>query len=129
MKLYSNKIGYAEVRAAFTAAREICHQDIYPVGTRAFRPHGPERNGVEFYAESRHGKRATGHRAIGSCPLRDVPRAASWTAYGYVISCLFAHDPGARIGPYQDRADFVAKVTARVPRGESSAFLTLAGKP
>jgi hypothetical protein len=57
-----------------------------------------------------------------------VPRAASWTAYGYVISCLFAHDPDARIGPYRGRADFIAKVTTYAwLRGESSAFLALAG--
>jgi hypothetical protein len=46
MKLYSDKLGYAEVRAAFTAARKVGHQDIYPVDIRRFRPRGPERNGV-----------------------------------------------------------------------------------
>lgn len=126
MKLYSDKIGYAEVRAAFQKARTIDRQDIYEVDVRNFRPRR-EHNGVEFYAESLNGKRATGHRAIGSYPLCDVPRAASWTAYGYVIARLYALDPDARIGQYHDRADFISSVTRYVPRGESSAFLALAG--
>jgi len=126
MKLYSDKLGPADVYTAFSDARRIDQQDIYVVDVRLFRPRGPELNGVEFYAESNCGTRATGHRAIGSYPLSDVPRAASWTAYGYVIARLFALDPSARVGFYKSRADFIATVTRRVPRGESNAFLSLA---
>jgi len=127
MKLYSNQLGPCAVHAAFRDARGIDQQDIHVVDMRTFSPRGAERNGVEFYAGSSNGRRATGHRAIGSYPLCDVPRAASWTAYGYVIARLYAWDPDARIGPYSSRANFIARVTGYVPRGESSAFLALAG--
>lgn len=127
MKLYSDKIGCTEVYGAFSAARLKDDQDISVVDMRSFRPRGPEHNGVEFYAESCNGARATGHHPIGSFRGCDLPRAASWTAYGYVIARLFALDPAARIGQYDGRADFIRQVTARVPRGESSAFLALAG--
>ena len=126
MKLYSNQLGPCAVHAAFRDARGIDQQDIHVVDMRTFSPRGAERNGVEFYAGSSNGRRATGHRAIGSYPLSDVPRAASWTAYGYVIARLFALDPSARVSFYKSRADFIATVTRRVPRGESNAFLSLA---
>jgi len=127
MKLYSNQLGPCAVHAAFRDARGIDQQDIGLTDMRAFSPRGPERNGVEFYAESSNGRRAAAHRAIGSCSLGDAHRAASWTAYGYVIARLYAWDPDARIGKYRNRADFIAQVTYRVPRGESDAFLALAG--
>jgi hypothetical protein len=132
--MYSDKLTEHDVRTAFYDARQVDGQDIWPVDIRTFRPRSyGRRNGIEFYAESLHGKMATGHRPIGSYPLSlelgsDVPRAASWSAYGYVIARLFAMDPDARIGGYDGVAGFAKAVRSYVPRGQHTRFLELVEK-
>jgi hypothetical protein len=122
MKLYSDKITEADVRGAFVTARIQNQADIYIDALRTFRPRR-HANGVEFWAESLNGTRASGHAAIAPGPRDNYPRAASWTDYGYVIAHLFNIDPEARIGGYNSKADFVAKVHQWIPRGQSLAFL------
>ena len=51
------------------------------------------------------------------------PRAASWDDWGYVIAHLFNVDPAARVGFYDNEADFVAKVRKYPRKGSSLAFL------
>ena len=140
MKLYSDKLTAADVYAAFSGA--LAHGvDIRPDGVRQFRARQvttygldnndrPVRrtfrksNGVQFYAYSMGGKRATGHRAIGSYPLDGERRAASWDAYGYVIASLFRMDPDAVIGNYAGRDDFIRQVE-EASRKEPKDFLSL----
>ena len=115
MRIYSNKLTVAKVLHAFAAAREITSADIRAVDARSFTPRGTNNlwaNGIEVYAESRHGNAATGHAPIGPGPRDHLPRAASWTGYGWVIAYLFAEDPDARIGFYDGVADFIAQVRA-----------------
>ena len=133
MRIYSNKLTVAKVLHAFAAAREIADADIRAVDARSFTPRGTNNlwaNGIEVYAESRHGNAATGHAPIGPGPRDHLPRAASWTGYGWVIAYLFAEDPDARIGFYDGVADFIAQVRAshRGERGESTDFLTLVAR-
>jgi len=132
MKLYSNKITEGGLDSAFHQARSVNGADIYPVDVRTFRPRRDGfTSGIQFYAESYSGNRATGHREIGSYPLDDVPRAASWDAYGYVIARLFLVDPDAVIGQYSGVEDFKRQVRQYAPyrRPRSDApFLSLLDK-
>lgn len=110
MKIYSNIITESDVRAAFTSA-QVRNADIYIDGDiRTWKPR-KEQYGTEVFAASRHGRAATGHvPARESGPRDDYPRAASWDAWGYVIAYLFNADPHARVGFYDNEADFVEKV-------------------
>lgn len=136
LKIYSNTLTMADIRAAFRAARTEDGQDIYLEDPREFEPKGANRGrrGFEIFAHSLYRKQASGHRPIGSYPLSlengsDVNRAASWTAYGYVIARLFAMDPKARIGQYGGARDFVRQVEAqaahRARYGDHTRFLDL----
>jgi hypothetical protein len=110
MKIYSDIITESDVRAAFTSARQENKQDIYIEDIRGWKPRRYA-CGVEVHAESLAGKRTTGHvpaRATG--PRDGYPRAASWDAWGYAIAYLYNLDPHARIGIYDNEADFVEKV-------------------
>lgn len=125
MKIRSDIITMADVRQAFAAARAGHGADIWIDESRTFKPRRYH-YGVEVWAESMNGKRATGHHAIGSVSggeAQYLPRAASWTDYGYVIAALYNLDPDAQIGSYDSEADFVASVRRYVPRGESLDFL------
>jgi len=121
MKIYSNSLDTADVREATIKARGN-GADIYIEAIRNFNPRNYA-NGVEFWAESANGKRASAHAPVSSGPRDGYPRAASWTDYGYLIAHLFNVDPHARIGFYDNEADFVKKVRAHQPRGGSLAFL------
>ena len=124
MKLYSNKINGGAVEAAFFEARTLDGQDIYAQDLRAFVPRNFQ-GGVEFYAFSYSGKRASAHRPIGSY---DVVRAASWEAYGFVIARLYQRDPDAVISYYGNQRDFVRQIQDELdrprPRGDGK-FLEL----
>jgi hypothetical protein len=122
MRLYSDKIIQTDVVGAFMTARTQNGADIWIDSIRSFKPRRHS-FGVEFWAESLNGTRASGHAAIAPGPRDNYPRAASWTDYGYVIAHLFNIDPEARIGGYNSKADFVAKVHQWIPRGQSLAFL------
>ena len=142
MKLYSNTLRAVKVEQAFAAARSQDGQDIHlDGGARNFRARqvttydwtaqsGPRRrtqrftNGVQFYALSYHGNRATGHRMIGSYETSYEERAASWDAYGYVIARLFLMDHDAVIGNYAGVADFVRQCE-NSHRREPTDFLDL----
>ena len=125
MKIYSNEITEADVRHAFGTARLTHHADIYIEEIRTWKPRDYA-CGVEVYAKSTNGTRATGHRPARSSGPRDgYARAASWTDWGYVIARLYNMDPDARIGFYDSEADFVAKVRQYPRNGSSLAFLAV----
>jgi hypothetical protein len=54
---------------------------------------------------------------------RDL-RAATWDAWGYVIAYLFNKDPFARVGFYDNEADFVEKVRKYKPKDMDALFLS-----
>ncbi len=124
MKMYSNTLTEADVAVAFQEARALDGQDVFVTDVRSFRARKTS-FGIEFYAEAMNGKQATGHRPHGSYPLAGQPRAASWTAYGYVIARLYQKDPDAMIGRYGNAQDFADQVTSYTPRGENTGFLAL----
>jgi hypothetical protein len=128
MKLYSNLLTTEDVFWAFADARRMDGQDIRHQDVRAFVPRG-YRNGVEFYAYSVTGKRASAHRPQGGQFYGpDAARAATWDAWGYVIARLFDRDPEARIGYYDGRNDFIVKVNQELDRWHppgTGAFLDL----
>src|SRR5205814_5781717 len=95
-----------DVRGAFAAARTADGADIFIDHLRTWQPRDWA-HGVEFWARSMHGTRASAHGPISREPRGHLPRAASWADYGYVIARLYAADPRARIGQYKDRADFI----------------------
>jgi hypothetical protein len=123
MKIYSNIITRADVRDAVTKARAN-GADVYIDDSRTWQPRGYS-YGTEIWLASVNGKRATAHGPITSGPRNHLPRAASWTDYGYVIAHLFNLDPHARIGFYDNEADFVAKVREFPRSGESLDFLNV----
>jgi hypothetical protein len=129
MKVYSTKITSDDVRKAFRLARLENAADIWPDDVRDFRPRlAGYSHGVQFYAYSHDGTRPTAHRTIGSYPLDDEARAASWDDYGWMIAHLFKIDPDAIIGQYKGRADFIRQVRQYAPyrRPRSTApFLAL----
>lgn len=108
MKLYSNTI---TERDLWHAAAEVLRNDnqvIYLEDVRPFKPRKTWTNGVKFFATG-NSPHATGHRAIGSYPLDHVERAATWSAYGYLIARLYLIDPSAKIGYYTSKGDFIAQ--------------------
>jgi hypothetical protein len=120
VKIYSNVITQGDVVNAFAAARQYNHADIYIEEITTWKPRHykketPKRTnyayGTEIFAQSINGKVATGHvPARASGPRDGYPRAASWDDWGYVIAYLYNLDPHARIGFYDNEADFVEKV-------------------
>jgi hypothetical protein len=124
MKIYSDTLTDQDVRQAFQTARQANNADIWIGAMREFRPRHHVR-GIEIFAYSQNGKRASGHAPIGSYSRDNVLRAASWTDYGYVIAYLYNSDPSARIGSYDSKTDFVQKVHSWLPKGQSLAFLTV----
>lgn len=125
MKIRSNIITFLDMHAAFQAARDINGADIHIESWREFKPRGFA-HGVEMWAESLHGTRATGHvPARASGPRDGYPRAASWDDWGFVIARLYLIDPDARIGFYDNAADFEAKVRKHPRKGSALPFLTI----
>lgn len=125
MKIYSNRLTEADVRDAFSMARTRHGADIYIEDIRTWQPRDYS-NGVEVFAESTAGKRATGHVPARATGRRDwYPRAASWDDWGYVIAYLFNIDPHARIGFYDSLADFIAKVHRYPRKGSELPFLSI----
>lgn len=64
---------------------------------------GP-RGAKNFYCAAEHGSYATGRNDNSG------KRAASWTAYGWVIAELFTRDPNAHIGQYRGRDHFIRTI-------------------
>ena len=123
MKIYSNHLTVADVRAAFGNACKNHGADIGIEDIRTWKPRGYA-HGIEVWAESLNGTRATGHiPAHSSGPRDSYPRAASWDDWGYVIAYLFNADPHARVGFYDSEADFVATVRKYPRKGSDLAFL------
>lgn len=138
--MYSDTLTREDVHRAFLDALLIDGQDIHIDSMREFRAQGVttrnygtgrmisvkhyRKHGVEFFAKSTDGKRASGHHEIASGPADHYPRAASWDAYGYVIARLFAKDPDAIIGNYAGVVDFIEQVEA-ANRKEPKDFLKL----
>lgn len=125
MRLYSKNLTGRDVRAAVAKARNTHGADIYIDSVRDFKPRR-DPHGVEFFCYSMNGRQATGHRPVGSYPLDGENRAASWDAYGWVISELYALDPDARIGFYKNvdhyRETVLKMAPNRRPRSDA-AFL------
>jgi hypothetical protein len=126
MKLHSDLIISRDVWTAANRARRVHGQDIYVddemnCGSR-------KRNAaVSFRCFSEHGKRSTNP---GTSRDRTTYKAATWTAWGYVIAELFALDPKAIIGTYDGVEDFAAKcqqaISYREKYGDTIAFLDIA---
>jgi hypothetical protein len=114
MKIYSNVLTRAAVEQAFAVARDISGADIHIESIRTWRPRDCT-YGTEVWGASRHGRRASAHNPLA--------RAASWDDWRYAIAWLFAIDPGARIGWYDSRADFEAKVRQWPRDGSRLPFL------
>jgi hypothetical protein len=122
MKIYSDHITESDVIPAFVKARDN-GADIYVEGgIKTWRPRN-HANGIEVFAMSLDGKLASGHSPIGSYSRDEVPRAASWDDWGLVIAFLFNIDPHARVGFYDNEADFVEKVRKYPRKGSTLAFL------
>jgi hypothetical protein len=114
LKVYSNHITRTDVEKAFSAARVQNGADIWIEQIRTWKPRR-ETYGVEFTAYSQNGKHARNYGRAG--------RAASWSDHGYVIAHLFNIDPHAKIGFYDNEADFVEKVSKYQPRDADTDFL------
>lgn len=121
MKIYSDEITEVEVRAVFNKARRDHDADIWIEEMRGWNPRTCK-YGVEVWAESLGGKRATGRNQSSYGRDRE-PRAASWDDWGYVIAELYNIDPDARIGFYDNEASFVTFVRKYPHKGASLAFL------
>lgn len=88
------------------------------------------RGAITFHAESEDGRRATnrggrndgfGYDGFGY----SRGRAASWTAWGWLIADLFARNPNANgVGWYKNIEDFKAQVKRYTPAGENLRFLS-----
>jgi hypothetical protein len=125
VKLYSNKITESDLRVAFLMARRADGADIWLAGVRTFRPRTADfRSGIQFYACSHNGRRPV-NPGQPHWTTEDLPRAASWDAYGYVIARLFMIDRHAVIGPYHGVADFKRLVRQATYRREPKDFLSL----
>lgn len=130
MKVYSDVITDGMIQQAVAAARVIDGADIFIESLRTWKPRAWAW-GTEFWAYSVHGTRASTHGPIEQGPRDHLPRAATWSDWGYVIARLYLLDSRARIGHYLDRDDFIAKVRADHAfsrRRESIAFLELLGE-
>lgn len=112
MIVRSNIITRQDVSAAVAAVPGVSFQDTYSregwyVPVREFRPQRFAR-GFEFFL-------------TGSSPYnvnrgyRDE-KAATWDEWGLVIAALFAIDPSAQIGHYDDEADFLKQTEAERDR-------------
>lgn len=131
MKIYSNILTQRAVEDAFALARQADHADIWIDEMRTWQPRAWT-HGIEVWAYSLHGTRASAHGPIAPGPRDHLPRAAAWEDWGNVIARLYATDPRARIGHYKNAGDFADKVRAdwRVQRGTVRAdFLRLVRGP
>lgn len=109
----------ADVRLAAHYARSKGH-DIF-IAELEESPRGA----ITFYCESEHGRRATNRGGGPSQFYGGTGRAASWTAWGWLIADLFARNPmPGTIGFYKDIEDFKASCKRYTPRGENLKFLS-----
>lgn len=120
MKLHSDKLTKQDVLDAAVIANHGYKQDIY-VDEIMSNGSRSRASGVTFYAASDNGRRSSNRQGKTSA------KAASWTAYGYLIAELFRRDADAIVGPYDGAGDFARQVTRHTPRGESLDFLALMG--
>lgn len=129
MIIYSNILTQHDVSEAFAQARSVHDQDIWlcDISSHPARDYGCA---IKVFAYSHHGRAASAHRPIGSYSLEDVPRAASWDAYGYVMAELYRIDPAARVGFYNSVAHFIDTCRADSKRkGSDVAFLDILTAP
>lgn len=118
--MHSDKLTKRDVLDAATIARSGYGQDIY-VDEIMSNGSRSRASAVTFYAASANGSRASNRHGKTSA------KAASWTAYGYLIAELFRRDADAIVGPYNGADDFARQVTRYTPKGESLDFLALIG--
>jgi hypothetical protein len=99
----------ADVYAAARYARSKGHDiDVASIITAP-------RGGITFYCSSMYGKRAANGRP--------GERAASWTAWGWLIADLLKRDPNAIVGQYKGVEDFKRQCREYMPKGENVEFL------
>jgi len=112
MKLHSDIITKTDVDNTARLVRERYGQDIWieSVETRNSRSRD---HSITFYAYSLNGKRSRNRRE---------GRAATWTAYGYLIAELFNCDPDAKIAWYDSPGDFRDKC-AQFAQGRDISFI------
>jgi len=116
-KLTSEDVWNAVITARNEHDQDIHIQDL-KVGTKG---------AIQFWCESLNGKYAIGRNDSAG------HKAASWTAWGYVIAELFKRDPEARIGHYKNRDHFIEQCEdmanrrnqyqLRTDKGEDISFL------
>jgi hypothetical protein len=91
-----SKLTETDVLIAISRTRGFHDQDIW-----LDEIHTGARGAITFYCESEHGKYSTGRNHPNGA------RAASWTAWGWLIAELFTYDPDAHIGTYRGRDHFI----------------------
>ena len=116
MIVYSDTLTENDLYEAALRARDEFGQDIWIDEISSGRSR--KRNGrITFYAKSMNGRRARNGRP---------GRAASWTAYGYLIAELFRRDSEAIIGIYNSPTEFHEICSHNYGvTGESIDFLNL----
>lgn len=98
MRLHSDTLTEADIRSACALARENGY-DVYVEGMVRTGSRS-RRNGYTLYLESANGRRTTNRRG------KSDSRAATWSAWGFVIAELFNRDPEAIVGQYDSPQDF-----------------------
>lgn len=111
MRLHSDTITVNDLFQAAEKARQdgqdIFIADAALVGSRT-RAHR-----IDFHAGAANGRYARNSGHYGGDRYN---RAASWSAWGYLIAHLFAQDPNAVIGQYKSRDHFRQLCAAEVHR-------------
>lgn len=106
MKLHSNILTEHDVESATERVRGEHKQDIY-VAELVTTGSRKRKAGVSFKGYARRGRYATNGLIHGA----EGARAATWSAWGYLITELFIRDPEAIIGTYNGVADFIRQCT------------------
>lgn len=131
MKLYSDIITGSAVYEAALRARTEHGQDIY-VEDLSEKKGRKRAHSITLYCGSEHGRYAV-NRPQTAWRGRDRTRAASWTAWGWLLAILFKQDPHAVMGEYDGAADFERQcldmIEYRRRYGDNVDFLAYLNEP
>lgn len=104
MKIHSDVLTVEDVVQCASLCRARHGVDVQ-IGELVATGSRKRAHGVTFKGYALSGRYAANSGVHGA----DSPRAATWSAWGYLIAELFARDPAAIIGTYDGAADFVAQ--------------------
>lgn len=104
MKIHSDVLTVEDVVQCASVCRADHGVDVQ-IGELVATGSRKRARGLTFKGYALSGRYAANSGVYGA----DSPRAATWSAWGYLIAELFARDPGAIIGTYDGAADFVAQ--------------------